>query len=291
MRTFIIGCLLLASMVALAQDDFYKKEQPKPAQRQYVITLQDGSQLRGELIRQDSVEAVIKTSNLGQVTIKASQIVSMIIVGSTESTATDGYPNLFPQYMSTAPTAYQAERGKLYYRNVYLAFSQFEYGITNNWSVGATFFTFDPTLLASFKTKVSFPVGNTLRLGVQGQIGTGRDLFDIDGGLTYLQGIASVGTPQHNVTLGVGVLRVFSEFSSDQLLTVGTVQKVSPSLTFIGEVSAVIGDFNDAGTFVLAGIRFDRKRHSFDLSAATVIPARGGFPILPYLAYQLRISK
>lgn len=294
MQSFLLSCLLLLTTAALAQTDYYRKEQPKPTRRQYVITLQDGSQLRGELIRQDSLEAVIKTSNLGQVVVKASQITSMVAVdASSPAMNAEGYPNLFPQYMLISPTAFQAERGKLYFRTVDAAFSQFDYGINNNWSVGVGFFTFDPTLLFALRTKVSFPVGDRLRLGVQGQFGSGRTLLDnkFVGGVTYLQGIASIGTSQHNVTVGIGAIRFYNQFSTGQLLTIGTVQKVSPVLTFIGEINTAIGQYSDTNLAVSGGLRFDRKRHAFDLSASFSIPTGGGFPIIPLVAYQLRIGK
>ena len=294
MKQLMLGWLLLLATTALAQNDYYRKDPPKPTRRQYVITLQDGSQLRGELIRQDSLEAIIKTSNLGQVTVKADQIISMVAVDSAASTMiAAGYPNLFPQYMLVSPTAYQAERGKLYFRTVDAFFSQFDYGINDNWSVGAGFFTFDPTLLFTLRTRISFPVSDRLRLGVQGQFGSGRNLLDnrFLGGVTYIQGIASIGSSQHNVTVGVGAIRFYNQFSTGQLLTIGTVQKVSPVLTFIGEVNTAIGPYTNTNLAVSGGLRFDRRRHAFDLSASFSIPTGGGFPIIPLVAYQLRIGR
>lgn len=224
MKLLLLGWLLLVSLTASAQDDFYKKDQS--TRRCYTITLVDGTKLIGELIRQDSTEAVIKTKNLGQVTVKADQITSMVAVGTdasgrpAEENGTVGYPNLFPQYMHLTPTAYQAERGKGYFRNSLVYITQFDYGITDNWSVGAGFFTIIPSALFSLNTKVSVPVSKTVRLGVQGQYIIGNDLFDnAQFGTSYLQGIATIGTPQRNVTVGIG--SVFTR-------GVSRIQKCSP---------------------------------------------------------------
>lgn len=295
MQSFLLGFLLLLATSALAQTDYYQKEQSKPARRQYLITLQDGSQLRGELIRQDSLEAVIKTSNLGQVVINASQITSMVAVDADKSTTSSGgYPNLFPQYLNFTPTAYQAERGKLYYRNSILYFSQFDYGINDNWSVGAGFFTFVPTALFSLNTKVSFPVSKTVRLGIQGQYINGTGLLDVlNNGLGYVQGIASFGTSQRNITVGLGAVFNRGKLADGKVLTVGIVRKMTPSLTFISENHVFIGP--DAGTnlTVSGGVRFDRRRHSFDVSVLLPFINDSGstFFIFPNASYQIRIGR
>src|ERR687885_674021 len=153
---FLWLALLLIPVFSQAQDDYYQNKQTsEPAKRTYIITLKDGTQLRGELIRQDSSEALIRTTNLGEIRLKSDQIVRLEQVGARAEG--EAYPNLFPQTMRLAPTAFSAEKGKLYYRNYFLYVSQFEYGINDNWSVGTTFYSFLPTNLFSLNTKVLFP--------------------------------------------------------------------------------------------------------------------------------------
>lgn len=284
--------VLLAAIPALAQPDFYQKEQPKPVGRRYVITLQDGSQLVGELVRQDTLEAVIKTSNLGQVTLRADQIVSMVLVTAGKTQV--AYPNLFPQYLYFSPTAFSAERKKLYFRNSIGYYSQFDYGITDNWSVGAGFFTFLPSILFSVGTKVSVPVSKTIRLGVQGQYIGGYITDGLNYGVTLVQGIATIGTAERNVTLGVGTSFNRGQFSNGKLLTIGFVRKVSPAITFISENHILVAnDSNTKQSFSLSGgVRFDRRRHSFDVALNGFYSNTPGanFLIIPFASYQLRIG-
>ena len=300
MKRCLSVCLLLLSMTAWAQPDFYKKDQPKPTRRQYVITLQDGSQLRGELIRQDSTEAVIRTGNLGQVTVKADQIMSMVAANVDETgrpvdaTGLAGYPNLFPQYMHFTPTAHQAERGKGYFRNTFFYISQFDYGITDNWSVGTAFFTVIPSALFSLNTKLSVPVGEGVRLGVQGQYISGNNLFDNGQfGTSYLQGIATIGTPQRNVTVGIGSVFTAGKLSDTKVFTVGLVRKVSPSLSFISENHVFLGRSVDTNLSLSGGVRFDRRRHAFDVAVLFPFISGGNTSIvlLPFASYQLRFGK
>lgn len=297
MKHIVLMLFFLLPGVVMAQDDYYPKNaQPSPTKRLYTIVLRDGTELRGELIRQDSAEAIIRTKNLGEVRLRADQIVRV----EQESVLGEGqsFPNLFPQTMRLAPTAYQAKRGRLYYRNYFLYVSQFEYGVNDNWSVGATFYSFLPTNLFSLNTKLSTPVGDRVRLGVQAQYAAVRFGGDIDG-IGYLQGIVTTGDRQNNTTYGLGWSLSNGEVSRNFVATFGLVRKVSPKLTFISENFALFGaGVNRNVDFVgvlSGGIRFDRRRHAFDLAAYVplIFGARTSTLItfIPFGSYHLRIGK
>ena len=296
----LLTLLLFLSLRAIAQDDYYSpNKQPTPAKRTYRIVLKDGTQLQGELVRQDSTEAVIRTSNLGELHLKSEQIVRI----EQEGTQAQGevYPNLFPQTMRLAPTAFSAEKSKVYYRNYFLYISQFEYGISENWSVGTTFYSFAPTNLFSLNTKVSVPVGKRVRLGISAQYAAVRSDGFIGGGGTlasigYLQGLVTTGDRQNNTTFGLGWSLSNGELSRNVIGTFGLVRKVSPKLSFITENFVLFGSGTlDFAGVLSAGIRFDRRRHAFDLAAyiPVLVGSGVGAPILfiPFGSYHLRIGK
>ena len=303
MKHLFLILFLLLPCLADAQDEYYpSKKQPDPKKRTYRIMLKDGTNLRGELVRQDSVEAVIRTNNLGEVRLKSEQIVRI----EQEGTEADGvsYPNLFPQVMRLAPTAYTAEKGKLFFRNYNVYVSQFEYGITENWSVGTAFFTFVPTGLFSLNTKVSLPVSSRVRLGINAQYAAVQtDGFFFTGargsleGIGYVQGIATVGDRQNNTTYGLGWSVSNGELSRNVVGTFGLVRKVNAKLSFISENFILFGSgtVNFAG-MVSGGVRFDRKRHAFDVAA--YLPFSFGrnlrtpfITFFPIGCYHLRIGK
>lgn len=301
MKHGLVYVLLLLPFCSIAQDDYYQKSgQPTkpPARPVYNIVLKDGTELRGELLRQDSTEAVIRTRNLGEVRLRADQIVRI----EQENARGEGqtYFNRFPQTMRLAPTAFSAEKGRVYYHNYGLYFSQFEYGINDNWSVGTTFFTIVPTALFSLNTKVSFPVANRVRLGLNAQyavlgindfiLGTAR--ADIG----YLQGIMTTGDRQNNTTYGLGWSLSNGDISRNFIGTFGLVRKVSPKLTFITENFVLFGSGRvDFAGLLSAGIRFDRRRHAFDLAAYVPLVfernSRLTFTLAPFASYHLRIGK
>ena len=286
MKHFLLYALLLLPFCSVAQDDYYPKkgQSTKPSPRPvYTIVLKDGTELRGELLRQDSTEAVIRTKNLGEVRLRSDQIVRIEQQDVREPGGT--YVNLFPQTMRMAPTAFSAEKGRAYFRNYGLSLSQFEYGMTDNWSVGTTFYSFLPTNLFSFNTKVSFPVGNRLRLGVNAQYIAARFDGSLEG-FGYVQGIVTTGDRQNNTTYGLGATVSNGQVSSNLVGTFGLVRKVSPKLTFISENFVLIGGgtrVSFAG-MLSGGIRFDRRRHAFDLAA--YIPIIIGPNVsLPFFCY------
>ncbi|ADB37685.1 hypothetical protein [Spirosoma linguale] len=301
MKQIFLLFLLLVPYLGIAQDDYYQpKKQPQPAKRTYSIVLKDGTQLRGELIRQDSVEAIIRTANLGEVRLASDQIVRIEQIGAQAEG--EGYPNIFSQTMRLAPTAFSAEKNRLYFRNYFLYFSQFEYGITENWSVGTTFFTFLPTALFSLSTKVSIPVSKRVRLGINAQYAGLRDggLFNGNGstllGIGYVQGMVTTGDRQNNTTFGLGWGVSNGELSRNVVGTFGLVRKVSPKLSFITENFVLIGQGSlDFAGVLSAGIRFDRRRHAFDLAAYVPLAIGSGVStsvlFIPYVSYHIRIGR
>jgi hypothetical protein len=296
---WLVVCCL--PILAIAQEDEYyqKKRESTPVKPTYKVVLKDGTQLRGELIRQDSAGVVIRTSNLGEVRLQSEQIVLLEQLGARVEGET--YANVFPQTMRLAPTALSAEKGRVYFRNYMFYLSQFEYGITDNWSVSTTFFTFAPTNLFSLNTKVSFPVSNRVRLGVNAQYAAVRFndfLFNngVFADIGYLQGIVTTGDRQNNTTYGLGWSIANGDVSRNFIGTFGLVRKVSAKLTFITENFVLFG--NRDGTFaslLSAGIRFDRRRHAFDLAVYTPLiferNSAATFVFTPLASYHLRLGK
>ncbi|MBO0935765.1 hypothetical protein J2I47_04315 [Fibrella sp. HMF5335] len=269
---------------------------------QYVISLSDGTTLSGQVLSQDSSRVVIKTNTIGTVYVPADRVLRMergTVAGNTARgrlNSDEAYPNIFPQYMAFTPTAYQAEKGRVYYRNSIFYLNQFDVGITNNWSIGAGAFLFPVTSFGWLSTKLSVPLGEHARIAVQGQLIYGVTDFIYRRGFNtnFIQGLLSLGTSQNNVTIGLG----FSgeRGSSGQLLTVGIVRKVSSLITFISENQLILGESSDTIAKVGGGVRFDRRRHSFDLSANVPITfsryfSTPQFTLIPWVAYQVRIGQ
>jgi len=316
MKHLCLFLLLLLPMLVRAQDDEYYRKNPaqKPLKRTYIVTLKDGTTLRGELMSQDSTGAVIRTRNLGEVRIPAGQIITIeqpaeratrTTTDSTRQRTAEPGINLFPQTMRYAPTAFTAEKQNVYFRNYGLYVSQFEYGITDNWSVSASFFSVLPTAAFSLNTKVSIPVGERVRVGATAQYAAvrtnglfngGVGLYD---GITYVQGLVTTGDRQSNTTYGLGWTVAGGEISRNLLATFGLVRRLNSRLTFISENFVLLGSgvsrsTNFAG-MLSGGFRIPRRRFAFDVALyAPIIFARNDRPLFflaPFVSYHLRITK
>ncbi len=271
---------------------------------QYVVTLTDGTTLNGEVLSQDASRLVLKTTSIGTVYVPAERVLRMERIaaarpGSNQrDVSSTGYTNLFPQYLYFTPTAYQAEKGRVYFRNSFIYLNQIDVGITNNWSVGAGIATPIAFVFAGWlSTKVSVPIGPRARVGLQGQYFLGRVTFFTSEtfNASFFQGVLSLGDSQNNVTIGLG--KSFDNNINGALLTVGLVRKVNSSFSFISENQLVLSNNSNTTAKLGAGVRFDRQRHSFDISANVALGISGnrqnvaGFGFLPWASYQVRMGK
>jgi hypothetical protein len=277
------------------------RQQPQPSgPRQYRLTLRDGTRLTGFIVQQDSAQTVLKTSNIGQVTLPAGQIMRVDPVDVPNNrNGPDGrpvYDNLFPQWLTFVPTAIGAEKGAWSFRTAgYGAFSQFEYGVTENLSIGSTFYTFLPFAVFSLNAKVSLPVTERFHLAGMAQFATVG--LGFSSSLRANQGIyqvmGTVGSRQKNVTLGYGRFSGGGSF-----VTFGLLQKLNRNLTFISQNNLAFGDrsyFSRTDpTFgaLSGGLRVNVKRHSFDFSAfVPIIRSSDEIPFFVLISYQVRFGK
>ena len=262
----------------------------------YVVTLTDKRQFRGTILQQDSLGLLVRTKDLGDVRVPANQITRLVKVRNSPSAA--AYSNLFTQSLFWAPTAFMPERGKAYFSQQFTTVSQFDVGLTENWSIGGSFFTFIPSLGYSFSTKVAFPVTDRLRLGAQAQYaGLGYPIDpEFRSGIGYLQGIATLGSAEQNTTLGVGWTVSNGDLSRNALVMLGFVRKVGPKTTFISQNQVVL-KARTGNSFSLAlasaGVRFNRRNQAFDvLGCMLLLGFRNQVYPVPsvWATYRLRIN-
>ena len=241
-----------------------------------VFVLRDGTQLAGKYVRRDSSMITVRKRN-GQLTYFEPELLVRVdtVRATLESsgllpTGERSFANQFSPWLLTARTAYAPEKGRFYYRNTLGLLSEFDYGITRHWSVGASFVLPIPYLIltdyfafngfltdnSQFFSTFSIPIGDRFRFGLSA---TYRDKPIITGlkrGSLTFQALASIGSSQRNVTVGYGLtswgkrhLYYFDPgfpspyypymdaiaVPNQSFLTLGIVQKVSPILTLISD--------------------------------------------------------
>ena len=303
-----------------------------PAQKTTVFVLKDNVRLEGTFVRRDSTMITVRKRN-GQLTyFEPELLVRVDTVQQQTAQAADTYtggrnfPNRFAPWLLTGQTAYNPEKGRLYYRNTLLLVNELHYGLTRNLSVGVNLNPFYGEISQGanpsrerlfgatyrFFSKLTFPIGEQFRFGVNAiyQPRQKGQLFQLDQQL-IVQGLMSFGNTERSATLGYG-LRLFPDYTNynkASFIRAGVMHKIGRNLTFLSDNTFYLNPFNYNSFYggstaeLSVALRLNRKRHAFDLGVVSAVQPRlyidPGFGpsksstkayFYPYLAYNLIIG-
>ncbi len=295
-------------------------QRPGPAAGEALTTfsLKDGSTVYGRIVKQTPVAVVVRQQNGTQTYIDPGDILSRSSVGETTETTmnADGNVPAGAPYLLNSRTAFTPAAGQVYYRNTYLIRNELEAGITNGWSVGVVF---NPRLTNLYKTseylneaiylntdfgtqlytRLGISIGRKFRLGATLAAQFQHPAYFSTTQTTFLgQVLTTFGDQRSNFTLGY-TFRLGKEESfllSPGTLTIGGMQALSPSLTFISDNSIKIKSSNSGPSFarLSAALRIHSRNHAFDLGAlSTVNPYNyfgTQFKVYPYLGYIVKFG-
>ncbi len=270
-----------------------------------LILFKDGSRVRGRIVRRDSTMLVIRKRG-GELTYADPALLETVINPRLLTVN-----NPFAPFMTLNQTAYTVEPGRLYYRNVWLVYNEFNLGLTRNWSIGASVVPINWLITDSWyaqrsvglSSKLSFPLGDLARIGasVEYQPSGTYEFFKVNA-LWNIRALASLGDSQRNVTIGYG--RASSgnnKLYRQPYFTVSALLKLTPQLSFITDNTLYTNQnryISDVASVFSAAFRFDRPRHAFDLGIlgqtynVSFFQGNGRNPqFFPYLAYNLRIGQ
>lgn len=231
------------------------------------------------------------------------------------------FQNRFSPWLLTGNTAFNAEKGRLYYRNTFLLLNEFQYGLTRNLSLGASvnpfYGSYSPSAFSPretvlgptfrFSGKLTFPIGEQFRFGINTTYQPRQKgyFYQIAQQLV-IQGLMSFGDSQRNATLGYG-LRIFPDYTSSNkipVITVGVMHQLSRNLTFLSDNTFYLNAYyGNSSAELSVALRLNRKRHAFDLGALSAVrsnyvyyatlPAQNQTKVYvsPYIGYNLIIGR
>ena len=253
------------------------------------VETRDGNVLIGTLIRETDATILIRIEGLGEVTIDRENLRSMRVI-SPDRIQNGEY--WFENPQSTryffAPNAMGIEKGKGYYQNVWIFFNNVNYGVSDNFSIGAG--TVPVFLFGTFSIpvwilpKVSIPVsGDNVHLGVGGLlggvIGEGAEGF----GLLY--GTVTVGNRDNNLTAGLGYGYAGREWSNTPLINLSGMYRTGRTIYLLGELYVVPGV--DGSGLAIGGIRWAPERFAVDFGLARPLSDAGGIIGVPWLGLSI----
>lgn len=172
------------------------------------IITNDGNDYLGNVLNETENAIQINTQILGQITIQKKDIKSRETVNNEQ--IKDGklwFDNPQSTRYFWSPNGYGLKKGEGYYHNIWVLWNQFAYGITDNISLGGgviPLFLFGggPTPVF-FTPKVSIPIKkDQFNIGAGAIVGT--ILGESETGFGIVYGLTTFGSPNNNVSLGVG---------------------------------------------------------------------------------------
>jgi len=277
---FIIGISMPSTSFAQSGDD-----------EMWKIETKDGNRYLGEITKRTKEVIVIKTKNLGEVTINKDDIESMDKVDPDRIIGDD----YWGAYTHTAryfwaPNAFNLKKGEGYYQNSWIFLNQVSYGLTDNFSIGAgmvPLFLFNGTPSPFWITpKVSFPiVEDKFSLGGGALIATvlGGDLDNGFAGIAY--GVGTIGNPDANLTIGLGYGFAGGDWANSPTISLSGMIRINQKTYFMSE-NYFIGTAGSSGLLSFIGARTAWENVSLDYGLLTPFSSLddGVFIAIPWLS-------
>ena len=234
----------------------------------YRIETSDGQTLIGTIVSDTDDTVVLDSRGVGVVRLPRAEIERMTRVDPDQ--LRDGeywYPNPQSTRYLFAPNALGLPRGQGYYQNTWILLNNVNYGVSENFSVGAgtiPIFLFGAEALPLWvlpKVSVSGPqeqfhfAGGAVLGGILGSDG---------GSAGLLYGSATVGSRDHNATFGVGYGYTNGSLAETPLFNISGMTRISPSFYLLSENYVIPGP--EGTTLISAGLRWAPENFAVDFA-------------------------
>jgi hypothetical protein len=230
------------------------------------ITTLDGSVLVGTIEQEDEEQIVLLVEGIGRVTVVRSNIRNLQVLDPDRIRNGDyWFENPQGTRYFFAPNAIGLRKGAGYYQNAWIFFNNVNYGVSDNFSIGAgtiPVFLFGVTALPIWVLpKLSIPVsGDNIHLAagalIGGVIGEGSTGF----GLVY--GNATYGNRDKNLTVGLGYGYGGDEWSDTPLVNISGLYRTGKNFQWLAEIYFMPGI--DGSGFGIFGGRWAPEKFAVD---------------------------
>lgn len=251
----------------------------------------DGNEYLGHVVEEDVLQIRLKTKNLGEITIQKIDIKTRVLVEQHQIKEGQVW---FANPQSTryfwAPNAYGLKEGEGYYQNIYVLWNQFTYGISDYFSAGAGIiptFLFAGAPTPVFATlKISIPLEKDKFNIAAGAI-AGTVLGEETGGFGIVYGTTTFGSPDNNVSLGLGYGFADGEWANSPLINISGLFRAS-SRWYILTENYYLNIDGDGGVFLSLGGRWIIKKAALDFALGIpVAPDMDTFIAIPLLGFTI----
>ena len=215
----------------------------------YRVETLDGNEYIGILVSQDADNLVLKTEQLGNITLRKSNIRKMTpIEGDQMKDGVLWFDNPQATRYFWQPNGYGLKKGEGYYQNVWIFFNQFSYGITDNISIGAgivPLFLFEGASTPVWiNPKISLPVvKDKFNVGIGSMLGT--VIGESDAGFGFVYGTSTFGNRNSNMSVGLGYGYAGGDWANAPLISLSGMWRTGQRGYLLTEnfyISTVDGD-------------------------------------------------
>lgn len=259
----------------------------------YRIVTTDGSTFVGNLISETEESVTLRTESAGDITISRKNIKEMTLIDETRM-RDDNYWHENPQstrYLF-ASNALGIKKGEGYYQNTWIMFNNVNYGITNNFSIGAGMI---PTFLFGVSAtpfwimpKLSIPVASDMLHFSAGAL-IGGVLGEDGGSAGLLYGTSTVGNTDKNLSLGLGYAYGGGEISSTPLVNISGMYRTGKSIYLVSENYFAPG--TGANGLVSFGVRWAPENFAVDFALLRPLEELGSFVGIPWLGLTIPFGR
>lgn len=240
--------------------------------RVYYVILSDGMKFFATIAERHPNHYVFKTQYFGTVTSAFGEIKYLKEVENKLREDAYWIPNPHDSRLFFGPTGRGIPGGEGYFQTIWGYLNSFNYGVTDNFSIGTTFFLFPGVPLEysilSLTPKVSLPVSKNVSVAAGVLYAT---VFGESFGIVY--GAGTFGNKNDHFTAGLGFGFLNEEMGKTPIYMFGGVKRLSNRVSLMSENYLVTVPENEAifqekRTYVagLYGLRFIWPRTNLDLA-------------------------
>ncbi|MFN8570647.1 MAG: hypothetical protein U0132_01245 [Gemmatimonadaceae bacterium] len=257
------------------------------------LRLRDGSTIVGRIVSvtADSVRVELRAGNLSLARTDVTEVHE-----SSRSRMRNGvywFDNPHATRLLFSPTAFPLEQGTGYFSDIYLFLAGAQWGITNRFSLGGGLSLFPTSNFSDnmfyLTPKVTVVDAPQLKMslgGFLGWVGAAADEGE-SGSLGLLYGVASTGTRDNNLSLGLGWGYYGGNIADIPVIMLGGQRRISRRMSLISE-NWFVHDAGDTNGAISYGLRFLGERMSVDLAFINALGKDMIFPGVPFVGFAVK---
>lgn len=253
------------------------------------ITTTDGNVLMGVIVQENDTQITIQVEGIGEVTVQRVNIRNIQVIRPDQIRNGEyWFDNPHGTRYIFAPNAIGLRKGTGYYQNAWIFFNNVNYGLSDNFSIGAGLipgFLFGGGLDSTpfwILPKLSIPMaGDKLHFGVGAMIG--GIVGSGSGALFY--GSGTYGSTDNNLTIGLGYGASDGEVSSTPLVNISGMYRVKRTIYMLGELYVLPG-IDESGVALLGG-RWAPENFAVDFGLVLPLADTGSFIGIPWLGVSI----